>query len=253
MAYDETLKFLPCLDTSLSPVRHWMFKFWKSPRSSPNPSSTSPRSSPTQQPETSSNSTSINNPPSSASGPATEHAAASITGLGITDGQVDLVSSLDRVKRGATTTEGRRVQLDHPQRADTLEVPSAIGFQEGNGRRRDSTSQGVTFVQFASTSTSGGKGRKSTSTTIGANASRTSIGREGGSSEGAHGTNRSLSPSTMTGGGIRAVSPMSFSPSIASTFHNPYGASVGALSERDPNQIYGQSGSCLVNRCFAGF
>jgi hypothetical protein len=141
------------------------------------------------------------------------------------------------------------VQLDHPQRADTLEVPSAIGFQEGNGRRRDSTSQGVTFVQdFASTSTSGGKGRKSTSTTIGANASRTSIGREGGSSEGAHGTNRSLSPSTMTGGGIRAVSPMSFSPSIASTFHNPYGASVGALSERDPNQIYGQSEPYFVSR-----
>ncbi|GAA5822220.1 hypothetical protein JCM10212_002495, partial [Sporobolomyces blumeae] len=31
---------------------------------------------------------------------------------------------------------------------------------------------------------------------------------------------------------------MSFSPSVASSFHNPYGPSVATLNERDPNQIY---------------
>lgn len=42
--------------------------------------------------------------------------------------------------------------------------------------------------------------------------------------------------------GTRATSPMSFSPSTASTFRNPYGGpSMSALSERDTNQIYGSS------------
>ncbi|GAA5949921.1 hypothetical protein JCM3765_007739 [Sporobolomyces pararoseus] len=206
-----------------------MFKFWKSPKTPPNPS---PRDS-TKSPNCN---TSINNPSQTHS----STPVAAITGLGITtDGISEVVTTaqVQTRKEGKETRGEGRVQGNN-----TLEVPSTDTVTT----RRASTSQGtVTFVDEPSGTTSTSNGRKSESGGGGRgfSSSRVSIAadRRGSYSEGHEMRNRARSPSTIlatTGGGGRAISPMSFSPSIASTFHNPYGSSVAALTERDPNQIY---------------
>lgn len=218
-----------------------MFKFWKSPKTSPR--------DPTQSPKYNGN-TSINNPSQTTPSTTTTIRQGAITGLGITtDGlseQVVVTSGGEvQSRREGTETRGEERRV---QRNNTLEVP---GTDTGT-TRRTSTSQGtVTFVDEPSAMNLSPNGRKSISAGGGGfnNSTRVSIAvdRRGSYSEGGgHETgNRARSPSTnltVSGeGGGRAVSPMSFSPSIASTFHNPYGTSVAALTERDPNQIYGQS------------
>jgi hypothetical protein len=207
-----------------TPPRHraCMLKFWRSPTTSSKPSSASAPSN------TASDrvSTSINNQPQP-----------QLAGLGITDGDADIASGVsgsgsrvsgqerEEVERG-----GRRVV----SRRATLEVPLEGSEGTGHGARRESMSHGVTFVDGVV------DGKKSTTA---GNNSRLSVAtarevRSEDFGDRRHEQYRSLSPS-IGGGGGRAVSPMSFSPSIASTFHNPYGPGVGALTERDPNQIYG--------------
>ncbi|GAA6011746.1 hypothetical protein JCM11491_000737 [Sporobolomyces phaffii] len=200
-----------------------MFKYWrKSPKTSPDPATVSPRPSSARAP-----STSVNNPSQSG-----------VTGLGITDGDVDLAADLSRSTpraAGSTHTEGgtgggTRVE----SRRSTLEVPSDDTARGRHSDRRDSVSHGVTFSEESL------DGSRSAG-----NDSRPSAGglvRSEDFADGHGNYHNSLSPGAVGGGArggeIRAVSPMSFSPSIASTFRSPYGPSMGALTDRDPNQIY---------------
>lgn len=165
------------------------------------------------------------------------------TGLGIalgraTDSNECATAAVDR--RGGARADERRVQLLAPN-PGSIPLPYEASDRLPRGdaaRRRSSSAQGVTFVD-------GDEGAGRTGGSAGNDADALSSRRRESHSQ-ARGVDRSLSPTlygtaTPSGGpgSMRAVSPMSFSPSIASTFHNPYGPSVTALHDRDPNQIYG--------------
>lgn len=196
-----------------------MFKFWKSPRSSPNPSgspstSTSPRAQP-----------SVNNGSTSTLQDA-KHA------LGDTDGVIGLGLSVPTVE----SRSGQRGSV--PQQQALLP-----GSNEGNGTggqdkmksgRRSSASQ-VAFVDQVGKERGRVEGNRSEVPVV----LGTRKGTMQGDGSNNHNHDNLLSPA-MFEDNVRATSPMSFSPSVASSFRNPY-TSTTALTERDPNQIYGMS------------
>ncbi|GAA5908977.1 uncharacterized protein JCM6883_002570 [Sporobolomyces salmoneus] len=204
-----------------------MLKFFRSPKTSPNPSHA------TSSPPTAS-STSRDPPRNSINNSSTSQPDQPITGLGITNGPTEVVET----ERIASS----RMKEEEERREQQLEVPPSSSQlrQNGSGGRRESTSeqQGVHFVDTVS----GIRGQNQhlpTGVQNGRQAGAAGMRKESYSED----TTRSLSPSMLQPGGAgggngRAVSPMSFSPSVASSFHNPYGPSVSALTERDPNQIY---------------
>ncbi|GAA5923599.1 uncharacterized protein JCM15063_003701 [Sporobolomyces koalae] len=199
-----------------------MFKFWKSPKSSsPNPTA-SPASTGTTSPRVSS---SVNNVTTPAPQPQ------ATTGLGITDerGELGLQGTTDSSLPASVeaSAEQRRVP-NGSSRRQTLEVPhtQSTGHLQGS-TGTDRRSSGSTSAASVEGSVNR-KGRLEANHHADANhVDQVQL----------HPRARSLTPGENLGS-ARAISPMSFSPSVASTFHNPYGPSATALTERDPNQIY---------------
>jgi len=195
-----------------------MLKFWKSPRLSPNPSTATSSTSPREQtpPSVNLNSNSASSRPAKAT-------------QDTPDAQIGLGLSMPGVEGWAERGE-REKDERLENHSGGLAVPQSSERVHVKSGRRSSASQ-VAFVEE--------KGRGETSKTGGRLAALAGEGGRGGSrSEHRISHEQSTVAHHHPQDGTRAVSPMSFSPSTASTFRNPY-ASMSALSERDPNQIYG--------------
>ncbi|GAA5884562.1 hypothetical protein JCM16303_000030 [Sporobolomyces ruberrimus] len=196
-----------------------MFKFWKSPKSSSDPS----KPSQVAKSPGGSTSTSVNNsvpiPPPT-------------TGLGITTEHSTGTSPLFGENEGTIRVDGAEGRVQLLDARDGVAPPSTSG-QPGSvqsTRGRISTTQAaVTFVNPTVDT------EKVPLRVV--QHSRTSVGTPRETMRNDRVQERSYSSAAERGPG-RTASPLSFSPSVASTFQNPYGPSVAALTDRDPNQIY---------------
>ncbi|GAA5909278.1 hypothetical protein JCM5296_006114 [Sporobolomyces johnsonii] len=206
-----------------------MFKFWKSPKTSPNPQ-TSPN--PAQTPPASSNSPRVSPEAPSTNGAKSSSAPPLAPPVPPTTGNVGLGLSVPVLQPSTTanSSNDRRVRYpDTSNETEKLAVPSTgeDRFPAGGERRREGRR-----------SSSSGVGERRSSYGGGAKGGRPSWSSGGGDASDSQAQNGRASPMFPTLGAQRTVSPMSFSPSFASTFHSPYGASTPAFSDRDPSQIY---------------
>ncbi|GAA5846176.1 hypothetical protein JCM5353_002992 [Sporobolomyces roseus] len=193
-----------------------MLKFWKSPKLSPNPSTASSSTSPRElAPSVNLDSTSASSRPAR-------------TTQDVTNAQVGLGLSMPGLEGWAGQGErGKDERLVN--QSGGLAVPSNTERGKVKTGRRSSASQ-VAFVDER------GKGE---TLKTGVRTAPLAGEEDRGRSWIGHRESHEHSATHQLQEGTRATSPMSFSPSTASTFRNPYGGpSMSALSERDPNQIY---------------